>query len=100
VFTHGAGRPFATIPRNIQLYSRRSKEPDLPAVLVWCLRDREARRDAFASIAAHRLDMVGVREPSGGDPRRTFAAFVSGNYLDVLGVPVVRGRAFTPDEAR
>jgi len=96
-----AGRPFADPSQLVQLYSRHSKEPDSYRPFSYGAYEiANARRDAFAGVAAHRLDMVGVREPSGGDPRRTFAAFVSGNYLEVLGIPIVRGRGFTPDEAR
>ena len=77
-----AGRPFADPAQLVQLYSRHSKEPDSYRPFSYgAYQIANERRDAFSGIAAHRLDMVGVREPSGGDPRRTFAAFVSGNYL-------------------
>jgi predicted permease len=96
-----AGRPFAEPSQIVQLYSRHSKEPDSYRPFSYGAYEvANGRRDVFTGVAAHNLDMVGVREASGGDPRRTFAAFVSGNYFEVLGVPIVRGRSFTADEAR
>lgn len=96
-----AGRPFAHPDQIVQLYSRHQKEPDsYRAFSHGAYTVVAARGDVFAGVAAHNLDLVGVRDQAGDEPRRTFAAFVSANYFQVLGVPVVRGRAFTDDEAR
>jgi predicted permease len=96
-----AGRPFAEPSQIVQLYSRHSKEPDSYRPFAYAAYEvANGRQDVFTGVAAHTLDMVGVRESGVGDPRRTFAAFVSANYFDVLGVPVVRGRPFTAEEAR
>jgi len=50
----------------------------------------------FSSLAAHNLAMVGLAE--GDTTRRVFADLVSSNYFATFGVPLFRGRAFTPAE--
>jgi predicted permease len=93
-----AGRPFQAPEELVQLYSRKKDVPDSYrgfSYAAW--REIAARQDLFSGVLAHQLAIVGVRE--GGQARRAFAAIVSANYFDVLGVPV-RGRSFTPDEDR
>jgi len=53
----------------------------------------------FASLTAHDLAMVGLSE---GDAitRRVFADVVTSNYFETFGVPLFRGRGFTPAEER
>ena len=51
-------------------------------------------------MLAHNLGLVGVSSGPEDQPRRVFAAFVSQNYFDVLGVRLAQGRGFTADEAR
>src|ERR1051326_6771275 len=45
---------------------------------------------------AYNLALVGIGER--GDPRRSFAAMVSSNYFSVLGVTLINGRTFLPEE--
>jgi hypothetical protein len=52
--------------------------------------------DVFESLMAHTFSMVGV--PAGDTTRQTFIEVVSSNYFDALAVPLVAGRAFTPEE--
>ncbi|HLK17876.1 MAG TPA: ABC transporter permease [Bryobacteraceae bacterium] len=52
----------------------------------------------FSSLAAHNMAMVGLAE--GATTRRVFADLVSANYFSTFGVPLYRGRAFTPAEER
>ncbi len=93
-----AGRPFRAPHELVQLYSRQADTPDSYRVFSHAaFREIASRRDLFIDVLAHQLALVGVRE--GGDARRTFAAVVSANYFDVLGVPL-RGRSFTADEDR
>ena len=56
--------------------------------------DVRARRDLFERLAAETLEAVGVGQ--GDATRRVYAAFVSADYFPMLGVPMARGRAFTP----
>ncbi len=56
--------------------------------------DLRARRDLFEHLAAETTEAVGVGE--GEATRRVYAAFVSADYFPMLGVPMARGRAFTP----
>jgi len=97
-----ASRPFPASDRVVQLYSRHAAEPDsYRAFSYGAYRVIAERHDVFSAVAAHNPGMVGVREQAGtGDPRRTFVAFVSANYFQMLGVPLARGRGFTEDEAR
>ena len=93
-----AGRPFRAPEELVQLYSRKTDTPDsYRAFSHAAYREIAARHDLFEGLLAHQLAVVGVRE--GGEARRTFAAVVSANYFDVLGVPL-RGRSFTAEEER
>lgn len=95
-----AGRPFAAPDEIVQLYSRHPAAPDsYRAFSHGAYQVIAERHDVFSEVAAHNPGMVGVRAGA-GDPRRTFAAFISQNYFHVLGVPLARGRAFTADESR
>ena len=82
-----AGRPFAAPNAIVQLYSRHAVEPNSYRAFSYGAYEVIAgRHDVFAAVAAHNLGMVGVRESAGaGDPRRTFAAFVSQNYFPDAG---------------
>ncbi|MEZ5289498.1 MAG: ABC transporter permease [Vicinamibacterales bacterium] len=96
-----AGRPFAAPEEIVQLYSRHRQETDSYRPFSYgAFEVIRGRQGVFAGVAAHTLDVVGVRAGAAETPRRTFAAFVSDNYFDVLGVPVVQGRGFTAGESR
>ena len=60
--------------------------------------DLRQNRTVFSAVAAHNLAMVGLAE--GDTTRRAFVDIVSSNYFQTLGVPLYRGRAFTPAEER
>lgn len=96
-----AGRPYAAPAELVQVYSRHAQEPDsYRAFSHGAFEVLSGRRDAFSGVMAHTLGTVGVRETPAGEPRRSFAGFVSANYFDVLGVPLAEGRPFTDAEAR
>jgi putative ABC transport system permease protein len=58
------------------------------------LRDSEV----FESLMAHTFSVVGITEHD--TTKQSFVAVVSSNYFSTLGVPLVRGRAFSPEEER
>jgi predicted permease len=60
--------------------------------------DVRDRSGAFDGVLAQSFAMVGV--PAGDTTRRAFAALVSANYFDTIGVPLAAGRAFTAAEER
>ena len=60
--------------------------------------DLRERRDVFDSLMAHTFSTVGIRD--GDITRRAFAAIVSANYFETLGVGLAAGRTFTLDEER
>lgn len=92
-------RPFPEADRVVQLYSYDKKQPDdYRAFSYPVYRDIAGRNDLFEGVLAHNLTMVGVG--AGQETRRSFSAVVSSNYFDVLRVPLLRGRGFTPEEER
>jgi predicted permease len=60
--------------------------------------DLRDKSDVFEALMAHTFAMVGT--PAGDDTRRTFAAVISSNYFDTLGVSLAAGRPFSADEER
>lgn len=94
-----AGRPYPEPDRVVQLYSSQSKQPDSYRAFSYpAYRQLADKSPVFTGVLAHSPTIVGVSD--GGDARRTFAALVSRNYFDVLGVPIIQGRGFTADEDR
>ncbi|MCC7376192.1 MAG: ABC transporter permease [Verrucomicrobiales bacterium] len=90
-------RPFPAPDRLVQLYSHNKKEPaKFQAFSYPVYRELRERRDLFAGVLAQSLTFVAVGD--GGEARRAFAAVVSVNYFEVLGVPLLRGRGFTAAE--
>ena len=58
--------------------------------------DIRDRSDVFDGLMAHTFALVGM--PAGDETRRTFAALISSNYFDTLGVRLAAGRPFTAEE--
>lgn len=58
--------------------------------------DLRDQNTVFSSVMAHNMAMVGITE--GDTTRRAFADVISSNYFSTLGVPLARGREFTPAE--
>jgi predicted permease len=58
--------------------------------------DLRADNGVFSSLAAHNLALVGIKE--GDTTRRAFSDVVTSNYFETLGVPLFRGRPFSPEE--
>src|SRR5436853_965931 len=81
----------------VQLFSQDKKDPkkfrgfSYPTYL-----DVREQNTVFSDVMCFNLALIGLGQK--GDTRRAFAAIVSSNYFSVLGVPLVRGRTFLPEE--
>jgi predicted permease len=62
--------------------------------------DFRDRNTVFAGLAAHRFEAGPLGLGSGDGAERIFGSPVSANYFDVLGVRMVQGRGFRPEEDR
>jgi putative ABC transport system permease protein len=63
--------------------------------------DYEYYRDqnrAFTGVLAYRYSQTDVAVAGADRPVQVTAGYVSDNYFDVLGVPLVHGRSFLPEE--
>jgi putative ABC transport system permease protein len=81
----------------VSVFSRDRQRPDsyrdFSYPLYVDLRDRSA---IFESVMAHTVALVGIQE--GGATRRSLVEIVSSNYFSTLGVRLVAGRSFSPEE--
>ncbi len=81
------------------IYSRDTTKPDSYRSFSWAeftaLRER---RDVFASLSAHNLAMVGLRE--GETTRRLFADMITGDFFETFGSAPLVGRTFTSEEEK
>jgi putative ABC transport system permease protein len=66
-----------------------------PTYLDW----RDAAQ-SFEGLIAHVTTRVNLRQAEDSQSEAVWAELTSGNYFDVLGVPVIIGRTFTVDEER
>jgi predicted permease len=89
-----SARPFPHPEQVQQLYTQDTKNPKNYRLFSYpTYRDLREQTGTFSGILAHNLAMVGIGD--GADARRSFVGIVSANYFDVLGVKLIRGRAFT-----
>ena len=81
----------------VQLFSQDKRDPkkfrgfSYPTYV-----DVREQNTVFTDVLSFNLALIGIGQK--GDTRRTFAGIISSNYFSVLGVPVVRGRAFVSEE--
>jgi predicted permease len=61
-------------------------------------RDLRDRNDVFSALMAYRLTVMSLA--ADGRTDRMWGYLVTGNYFEALGVPAIRGRAFTPADDR
>lgn len=81
------------------IYSRDTTKPDSYRPFSYAEFDGlRARRDVFASLSAHNLAMVGVRE--GDSTRRLFADMITSDFFATFGSAPILGRSFTSDEEK
>jgi predicted permease len=80
-------------------FSRDTQKPDSYRAFSYPnYADLRADNGVFSSLAAHNLALVGIKE--GDTTRRAFSDIVTSNYFETLGVPLFRGRTFTPEEEK
>jgi len=83
----------------VQLYTQDEKKPDRFRMFSYPAYELiRQNREIFTDVLAHNLTMVGVGERE--STRRTFGAIISANYFSTLQIPLVRGRAFLPEEEK
>jgi predicted permease len=89
--------PYAKAQEVVQVFSQDKKNPKTYRGFSYpTFQDIRAQNTVFTDVMAYNLAMIGLGQK--GDTRRTFGGIVSSNYFSVLGVPLVRGRSFTPEE--
>lgn len=87
------------IDRLVSIFSRDREHPDSYRDFSYPLyEDLRDRAMIFESVMAHTVALVGIRE--GDTTKRAFAEIVSSNYFSTLGLRLVAGRSFSPDEER
>jgi predicted permease len=81
----------------VQVFSQDKKNPKSYHGFSYpTYRDIREQNSVFTDAMAYNFALIGIGQK--GDTRRAFGAMVSSNYFSVLGVPMARGRAFTPEE--
>jgi putative ABC transport system permease protein len=81
------------------VYSRDTKHPDAYRSFSYPnYVDIRDHNQAFSNLAALSMALVGIQE--GDSTRRTLATVVSSNYFSTLGVTMLKGRAFLPQEEK
>jgi predicted permease len=89
--------PYTQPQEVVQLFSQDKKNPKTYRGFSYpTYQDIRAQNTVFADVMSYNLAMIGLGQK--GDTRRTFGGIVSSNYFSVLGVPLARGRTFTPEE--
>jgi predicted permease len=83
----------------VSLYSRDTTKPNSYRAFSFAnFTDLRARPELFATLSAHNLAMVGLRD--GDSTRRLFVDIVTREFFDTFGVTPALGRVFTADEER
>lgn len=83
----------------VSLFNRDTTKPDSYRAFSFATFDSLRQRpDLFASLSAHTLAMVGLRED--GATRRLFVDIVTKEYFGTFGAPPMKGRGFTAEEER
>jgi predicted permease len=81
------------------LYSRDTKHPDAYRAFSYPnYVDIRDHNQVFSGLAALSVALVGIQD--GDRTRRTLATVVSSNYFSTLGVTLLRGRVFLPQEEK
>ncbi len=83
----------------VSLFNRDTTKPDSYRAFSFATFDNLRQRpDLFASLSAHTLAMVGLRED--GVTHRLFVDIVTKEFFSTFGAPPMKGRGFTAEEER
>ena len=83
----------------VSLFNRDTTKPDSYRAFSFANFDElRKRQDVFASLSAHNLAMVGLRE--GDATRRLFTDIVTKDFFTTFGAQPMLGRGFTAEEER
>jgi predicted permease len=94
-----SARPWPQEKQVVQLYTQDLKKPERFRMFSYpAYQQIRGNSDLFSDVLAHNLTLVGVGEREA--TRRTFGAIGSANYFSTLQVPLLRGRAFLPEEEK
>ena len=80
----------------VALYTRDEKNPGFAPLSHLNWKDYRETSRSFSGVLGYSFAPVDLQ--TGGEPVRTFALLVSGNYFDLLGIRPVLGRTFLPEE--
>lgn len=81
----------------VQVFSQNEKNPHSYRMFSYpTFLDIKQQNTVFSDTMGYNLCLVGLGKP--GETRRAFAAMASSNYFSVLGVSLIRGRTFLPEE--
>jgi hypothetical protein len=97
-----SSRPYPDEARVVQFYSQDKKHPESFRQFSYPtfaeIRDQGAVGAVFSGLLAHTMAMVSIGK--GEASRHAAVAVVSSDYFRTLGVPLVRGRNFSPEEEK
>lgn len=83
----------------VSLFNRDTTKPDSYRAFSYAnFEELRKRQDIFASVSAHNLAMVGLRE--GDATRRLFIDIVTRDFFTTFGAQPMLGRGFTAEEER
>jgi predicted permease len=80
----------------VSVFSKDTTKPDSYRAFSFANYEALRRQDVSASLSAHNLAMVGMRE--GDSTRLLFVDIITSDFFNTFGAPPVLGRAFTAAE--
>jgi predicted permease len=81
----------------VQLFSQDKKDPKKFRGFSYpTYRDIREQNSVFTDVMGFNVAFIGLGQK--GETRRAFSAIVTSNYFSVLGIPLTRGRVFSPEE--
>ena len=91
--------PVAEPSRLVSIFTTDQKNPGPLPLSHYNFLDYRDKTDVWEGVLAYTFATVNLNRDT-GEGRQLFAEVVTGNYFDVLGVKMLHGRGFVPDEDR